>query len=118
LAGEKKQLFYSLTLKFRNKDINLKSEGEFICVELFAEGSLFALGKNRSRPRIFAGAVGYEVIANEYASVKKSLWGKRSTHFFNLKVILTIILLIDKSVSYRAQEEKVLQKWLFFLYLK
>jgi len=66
------------------KDISLNTEGQLVCVELFASGDFFMPGKP-IKTRLFAGALDYEVIRKEYIA-KKWLWTSAATsHFFNLK---------------------------------
>jgi len=65
------------------KDISLGSEGEMICVELFAEGCFFSKGKTKAR--LFAGALDYDVIRKEYNN-KRSMFSPQNLQaFFNLK---------------------------------
>jgi len=66
------------------KDISLNSEGQLVCVELFACGDFFSPGKSM-KTRLFAGALDYDVIKKEYAA-KKWMWSSpTSSHFFDLK---------------------------------
>jgi len=80
------------------KDLVLSQEGELICVELFAVGSLFpektsvafnaenlpnSVAVKPTKIRLFAGALSYEVIKREYGN-KRTMWSS-SIQFFHMQ---------------------------------
>eukprot|EP01116_Phalansterium_solitarium_P018014 TRINITY_DN4606_c0_g1_i1.p1 TRINITY_DN4606_c0_g1~~TRINITY_DN4606_c0_g1_i1.p1 ORF type:complete len:389 (+),score=124.99 TRINITY_DN4606_c0_g1_i1:187-1353(+) len=67
------------------REIVLADDGEMICVELFAAGSYFCQPGRTVRQRVFAGALTYEVIRQEYKNKRWPWTPGSSKEFFSLK---------------------------------